>query len=472
MRVLALDYGSARCGCALSDPTGTLATPIDPIERPATRRGFARRDGARPRARRRAGRRRACRSASAAPTPTRRARRARSPTACAGARRRAGRAVRRALHDGDRRARPGDRAHERGLARRRGAARGLAGAPRRRERGGVDEPPSDGNGEPSARGRRARPRPQRAGPRRRRTPARNGHDDPQATQPFDPVGAPTVTRRTVSLPRPQTDTGEWDAPIGTRPRQPRRRRGRRRRPLPGAAGCLRLPAVPQARGQAAPPLAAAHRRRPRAAARGRRVLRSPSCSSSRKHGAGARRGRRHGPRGGDRRPDRRPARRQAASSARAFFFSLRARLSGDRGKLRSGRYTLREGMSYGAALAALTTAPKAAPVVEHHAARGPVAARGGGEASRRRASRATTSRAAQRSPRLDPRDYGAPRATTTLEGFLFPATYELQANQATAGRLVAAAARTRSRTTSRKVDMRRGQAQEPHAATTCSSSPR
>ena len=42
MRVLALDYGSARCGCALSDPTGTLAAPIDPIERPATRRGFAR----------------------------------------------------------------------------------------------------------------------------------------------------------------------------------------------------------------------------------------------------------------------------------------------------------------------------------------------------------------------------------------------------------------------------------------------
>jgi putative holliday junction resolvase len=42
MRVLALDYGSARCGAALSDPTGTLATPIDPVLRPATRRGFAR----------------------------------------------------------------------------------------------------------------------------------------------------------------------------------------------------------------------------------------------------------------------------------------------------------------------------------------------------------------------------------------------------------------------------------------------
>ena len=42
MRVLALDYGEARCGCALSDPTGTLATPIEAVQRPATRRGFAR----------------------------------------------------------------------------------------------------------------------------------------------------------------------------------------------------------------------------------------------------------------------------------------------------------------------------------------------------------------------------------------------------------------------------------------------
>jgi putative Holliday junction resolvase len=42
MRVLALDYGSARCGCALSDPTGTIVTPIDVVERPGTRRGLAR----------------------------------------------------------------------------------------------------------------------------------------------------------------------------------------------------------------------------------------------------------------------------------------------------------------------------------------------------------------------------------------------------------------------------------------------
>jgi putative holliday junction resolvase len=42
MRVLALDYGSARCGCAVSDPTGVLATPIEPVPAPRSRRGRAR----------------------------------------------------------------------------------------------------------------------------------------------------------------------------------------------------------------------------------------------------------------------------------------------------------------------------------------------------------------------------------------------------------------------------------------------
>lgn len=41
MRVVALDYGSARCGVAVSDPSGTLATPRDPVLRPATKKGFA-----------------------------------------------------------------------------------------------------------------------------------------------------------------------------------------------------------------------------------------------------------------------------------------------------------------------------------------------------------------------------------------------------------------------------------------------
>jgi putative transcription antitermination factor YqgF len=40
MRVLGLDYGSARCGCAVSDPTGTIVTPIAPIERPSTKLGM------------------------------------------------------------------------------------------------------------------------------------------------------------------------------------------------------------------------------------------------------------------------------------------------------------------------------------------------------------------------------------------------------------------------------------------------
>jgi putative Holliday junction resolvase len=39
-RVLALDYGSARCGVAISDPTGTLATPLEAVVRPDGRRGF------------------------------------------------------------------------------------------------------------------------------------------------------------------------------------------------------------------------------------------------------------------------------------------------------------------------------------------------------------------------------------------------------------------------------------------------
>lgn len=42
MRVLALDHGEARCGCAVSDPSGTLATPLDVIDRPDSRKGLAR----------------------------------------------------------------------------------------------------------------------------------------------------------------------------------------------------------------------------------------------------------------------------------------------------------------------------------------------------------------------------------------------------------------------------------------------
>lgn len=41
-RIVALDHGAARCGVAVSDPTGTLATPLEPVLRPDTRKGLAR----------------------------------------------------------------------------------------------------------------------------------------------------------------------------------------------------------------------------------------------------------------------------------------------------------------------------------------------------------------------------------------------------------------------------------------------
>ena len=41
MKVLALDYGSARTGVAVSDPTGTVARPVMTVEGAATDAGFA-----------------------------------------------------------------------------------------------------------------------------------------------------------------------------------------------------------------------------------------------------------------------------------------------------------------------------------------------------------------------------------------------------------------------------------------------
>ena len=41
MKVVALDYGSARTGVAVSDPTGTIARPLGVVERAATDDGLA-----------------------------------------------------------------------------------------------------------------------------------------------------------------------------------------------------------------------------------------------------------------------------------------------------------------------------------------------------------------------------------------------------------------------------------------------
>ena len=78
MRVLALDYGSARCGCAVSDPTGVLATPLEPVASPASRRGLGRLRALVAELGVRAGGRRAAAVAVRRATPRRRPRRARS----------------------------------------------------------------------------------------------------------------------------------------------------------------------------------------------------------------------------------------------------------------------------------------------------------------------------------------------------------------------------------------------------------
>jgi putative Holliday junction resolvase len=42
VKVLALDYGSARTGVAVSDPTGTVARPLEVVERASSDAGLAR----------------------------------------------------------------------------------------------------------------------------------------------------------------------------------------------------------------------------------------------------------------------------------------------------------------------------------------------------------------------------------------------------------------------------------------------
>jgi len=109
--------------------------------------------------------------------------------------------------------------------------------------------------------------------------------------------------------------------------------------------------------------------------------------------------------------------------ASRFFFALRARLDGD--NLRAGTLALRRGMSYDSALAELTRAPPPAPVVAkvtlpEGPSRKELAA--SVKAAGLKGSYVSASR---RSGALDPGDYGAPNSAS-LEGFLFPATYELK----------------------------------------------
>lgn len=109
-----------------------------------------------------------------------------------------------------------------------------------------------------------------------------------------------------------------------------------------------------------------------------------------------------------------------------LLFSWRARLAGKRGDLRSGRFTLKRGMTYGAALDALgdrsvvTKAATTKVTIPEGRSRKEIAdlvssadLDGGYLAASKRFS-----------GRLNPFRYGAPKGTRALEGFLFPSTYE------------------------------------------------
>lgn len=111
--------------------------------------------------------------------------------------------------------------------------------------------------------------------------------------------------------------------------------------------------------------------------------------------------------------------------ASSFFFGLRASVDGERSKLKSGTYRLRRDMSYGAALSALTKVEEKAVVPTISVAIPEGRSRRETVAIARRAGlRGDYLTASRRSRDLDPVRYGAPR-DATLEGFLFPATYEL-----------------------------------------------
>jgi len=109
----------------------------------------------------------------------------------------------------------------------------------------------------------------------------------------------------------------------------------------------------------------------------------------------------------------------------SFFFKLRATLQGDRDNLRSGTYRLKRDMSYSDVLKVLTTPPPPAKVSELTLIPGKTRAQT--DALLRAQGIAGSYRlATRRSAILDPAAYGAPRSTPSLEGFLFPDTYQLR----------------------------------------------
>jgi UPF0755 protein len=111
--------------------------------------------------------------------------------------------------------------------------------------------------------------------------------------------------------------------------------------------------------------------------------------------------------------------------ASGFFFALRVGLAGDRSRLRAGYFVLHRGMGYGPALALLLSEPGLPPSVTLTII--PGRSRRQVQAQLHAAGvRGNYLQATLRSPLLDPASYGAPAHVPTLEGFLWPDTYELR----------------------------------------------
>jgi UPF0755 protein len=106
------------------------------------------------------------------------------------------------------------------------------------------------------------------------------------------------------------------------------------------------------------------------------------------------------------------------------FFELRARLAGRSGELKPGRYTLARDMSFSAVLDQLEQGlpPNVIQVsIPEGLSRAEVA-------PRVKRLKGNYLRQTRRNPNLDPSDYKA-KGAKSLEGFLFPATYELKKGQ-------------------------------------------
>ncbi|MBV9918482.1 MAG: endolytic transglycosylase MltG, partial [Solirubrobacterales bacterium] len=93
--------------------------------------------------------------------------------------------------------------------------------------------------------------------------------------------------------------------------------------------------------------------------------------------------------------------------------------------LRSGTYHLRQDMDYASALKVLTTPPPAARVTNLTLTEGRTRSQIDA-LLHAQGIQGSYLVATRRSPLLSPERYGAPRGTASLEGFLFPSTYQLR----------------------------------------------